>query len=123
MFIIDGIGAMLTAALLMFLLGNLNEYFGVPATTLTYLAVIAAAFCIYSFTCFFVGRKNPPPFIRTIAIANLLYCLLTLVILITRFSEITTLGIAYFVGEMGIICVLVYTELAVASSISNVKGA
>ena len=57
LFLIDSLGAMLTAFFLFVVLKNFNEYFGMPQKILTYLSVIAAFFCIYSATCFFLLKK------------------------------------------------------------------
>ena len=73
LFLIDGLGALLTAFFLFVILRTFNEYFGMLQTTLTYLSLIAVIFCLYSITCFFLLSDNWKPFLRVISIANLLY--------------------------------------------------
>jgi hypothetical protein len=119
LFLIDSIGAFATAFLLFVVLRNFNEYFGMPKTTLTYLSAIAVCFCIYSSTCFFFIKANWIPFIWGISIANLLYCILTIGLIISNEPQLTTIGIAYFLGEIFIICGLVYIELNVATEINK----
>ena len=119
LFLTDGLGAMLTAFLLFAVLRNFNEYFGMSETILTYLSAIALFFCIYSMTCFFFLKGNWTPFIRAIAYANLLYCILTIGLLIICNSTLTVLGITYFLTEIAIVCVLVYIELKVAKTIKQ----
>lgn len=121
LFLIDSIGALTTAFLLYVVLRNFNEYFGMPEIILTYLSVIAVFFCIYSTVCFFVIKANWTPFIKGISIANLLYCVLTIGLVIFYTPQITTIGIAYFLGEIAIIFGLVYIELNVASEINKSK--
>ena len=119
LFLIDSLGAMLTAFFLFIVLRNFNEYFGMPQTILIYLSVIAAIFCIFSTACFFFLKDNWIPFIRAIGIANFLYCILTVGLLIIYFPILTIIGITYFLVEIAIICVLVYIELKAATIIKQ----
>lgn len=119
LFLIDSIGALTTASLLFVVLRNFNEYFGIPEKILTYLSAIAACFFIYSTTCFFIIKANGVTFIKGISIANLLYCALTISLVVYYHHQLTTLGMAYFLGEIAIICGLVYIELNVATEINK----
>lgn len=119
LFLLDSIGAFTSAFLLFVVLRNFKEYFGMPEIILTYLSVIAVCFCIYSMTCFFVIESNWITFIKSISTANLLYCILTIGLVIFYRSQLTTIGIAYFLGEIAIICGLVYIELNVATEIDK----
>ncbi len=119
LFLVDSIGAMLTTFFLFVILRNFNEYFGMPKTTLTYLSAIAACLCIYSTTCFFFLKDNLTSFIRIISVANLLYCLLTMGLIISNYPILTIIGTAYFLAEITIVCGLVYIELNVASAINK----
>ncbi len=114
LFLIDSIGALLTAFLLLVILKYFNGYFKMPKAILIYLSIIAIFFSIYSATCFFLLKENWIPFIRIIYIANLLYCILTLGILLNYYSIITTICVIYFLLEIVIICGLVYIEYNVA---------
>ena len=119
LFIIDGLGAMLTAILLLVVVRNFNEYFGMPKTILTYLSAIAACFAIFSTSCFLLVKQNRLPFIRSISYANLLYCILILILLIMYCYQLTIMGIIYFIVEIIIISVLAYIELNVATAIKK----
>lgn len=119
LFLIDSVGALFTAFLLFVVLRNINEYVGMPERILTYLSVIAVCFSIYSTVCFFVIKANWSPFIKGISIANLLYCVLTMGLVIFYYPQLTTIGIAYFLGEIAIIFGLVYIELNVATEIDK----
>lgn len=118
-FLIDSLGAMLTAFLLFVVLRNFNKYFGMPITILTYLSAIAVFFCMYSMTCFFFLKGNWTLCIRVIGYTNLLYCILTIGLLIIYNATLTELGITYFLTEIAIVCVLVYVELKVAKTIKQ----
>ncbi|HYF04393.1 MAG TPA: hypothetical protein VEC36_13500 [Patescibacteria group bacterium] len=119
LFLIDALGALLSAFLLFVVLRNFNEYFGMPETILTYLAAIAALLCTYSMACFLFLRSNWTPFVRAISIANLLYCILTAGLLIKYFTIMTFFGLTYFLLEIALVCGLVYIELKVATRIKQ----
>lgn len=119
LFLIDSLGAMLTAFALCVVLIPFNKYFGIPITVLTYLSAIAAYFCIYSTICFFFLKENWSPFIKAISIANVLYCILTIGVVIVHYSILTPIGITYFLVETILICGLVYIERNVAAKIST----
>ncbi len=119
LFLIDSLGALFTALMLFGVLRNFNEYFGMSKEILTYLSAIAVCFCIYSAVCYLFLKKHYTPFIRVIGIANILYCILTMGLLIVYYPLLTTIGITYFLVEMTIVCGLVYIELNVATAIKN----
>ncbi|MEZ0485372.1 hypothetical protein [Fibrella aquatica] len=47
---------------------------------------------------------------KAISVANLLYCGLTAGLVVGYFAQLTRLGIAYFMLEIGVVCVLVSVE-------------
>ena len=114
LFLIDSLGAMLTAFFLFVIMRLFNEYFGMPKTVFTYLFVIAICFCIYSATCFLFLKRHWTPFIRFISIANLLYCTLIIGLLIKYYPLLTKIETTYFLIEIIVICGLSYIELNVA---------
>ena len=113
LFLIDSFGAFLTAFFLFAILRTFNEYFGMPKLTLDFLSIIALAFSVYSFCCFFLVSNNWHPFLRTISIANILYCCLTLGLVIYYYPLLTILGVTYFLIEIIIVVVLVFFEINV----------
>ena len=119
LFLIDSLGAILTVFILFVIMRQLNEYIGMPIIVLTYLSFIAIFFCIYSTACFLFLKERWTPFIRLIGIANLLYCALTIGLLIRYYSLLTIIGIIYFLIEIVIICGLSYVELNVATEIKK----
>lgn len=121
LFLVDSLGAALTAFLLFIILKNFNQYIGMPEHVLIFLAALAVCFCLYSATCFFLLKGNWQPFIRIIAGANILYCILTLIFLMTYAPLLTTIGMGYFLMEIAIVCGLVYIELTIAKRIDSNK--
>ena len=112
-FLVDSLGAFLTALLLFSILRTFNNHFGMPKITLTYLSIIALIFSFYSITCFFLLNDNWKSFLKIISIANLLYCALTFALLIYYHQSITLLGVVYFSGEILVICGLIFLELKI----------
>lgn len=110
LFLIDGIGAIISALLLSILLGQNFEFFGMPQEVLYKLAALAGIFAIYSISCHLLLRSIYKPFLLIIAIANLLYCCITLVLMYKFFHELTVTGILYFIAEKIAVCSIVYIE-------------
>ena len=116
-FLIDGLGAFLTAFLLFIMSRMLNEYVGMPKVILSILSTIAFFFRLYSLYCsFFLSNKRWYPFLRAIIIANLLYSYLTLGLVIYNYSRLTILGATYFLLEIAVISILVFLEINVLTT-------
>ena len=119
LFLVDSIGAFITAFFLFVIIQQLNFYFGIPKTQLTYLLIIAICFCIYSVSCFLLLKRRFAPFMRFIGIANILYCVVTIGTLIKYYHLVTLIGTSFFLIEIGIIFTLSYVELTVAKRIKE----
>jgi hypothetical protein len=111
LFLIDSSGAFLTAFLLGIILTRLEEDFGMPRKIVKPLSVVACIYSIYSICCYFFAGRNWRPFLKVIAIANLLYCFITIASVILFYQALTILGVTYFLGEIIIIGCLVCIEL------------
>jgi hypothetical protein len=110
LFLIDGIGALVSVVLLAFVLPYFEQYIGMPRSILYGLAVLPCIYAVYSLTCAFFTPPNSGFWLRVIAVANLLYVCLTLILLILDRQSITTLGWLYFFGETVVIVGLAYVE-------------
>ena len=121
LFLIDGLGAFLTAFFLFAILRTFNEYIGMPQAILTKLSIVAVLFCVYSIGCFFLVNKNWKPFLLAISIANLLYCCVTIGFIMYYYPQLTSLGLTYFLLELVVVCGLVFVELS-ALTISNERN-
>lgn len=113
LFLVDAVGAMVTAFLTGIVLTYFESFFGMPKSVLIPLALVACVFAVYSWTCYFkldFKNNNWRNFLKIIAVANLLYCLTTLGFVITYFEQLTTFGIVYFIGEILIVVTLVMVE-------------
>jgi hypothetical protein len=110
LFLLDSLGALLSAFLLGVVLPSFEPIFGMPRQVLYGLAALAGLFAIYSFWNYRWFKENWRPYLRGIAIVNLLYCGLTAALVIYFREELTKLGLLYFLLEMVVIIVLVMLE-------------
>ena len=109
-FLVDGLGAFATASILFLVQWKFQEYFGMPPQILSVLSIIAFAFALYSISCFLFLNMQWRIFLKTILTANLLYCCLTIGLVINYHSIVTNIGRAYFLVEVAVIAALVYIE-------------
>ena len=109
-FLVDGLGALATASILFLVQWRFQEYFGMSQEILSLLSLIAFAFAVFSIYCFLFLNRDWPIFLKTIMIANLLYCCLTIGLVITYYSIVTNIGRGYFLAEVAVIVALVYME-------------
>ena len=119
LFLLDVLGACVTAMLLAGILIPFQEFFGLPLSALEVLLLFAVVFAFYSLSCFFFLKKNWQIFLRIIATANGLYCCLTAFFVIFYFERLTVLGLCYFLVEMMIILSLVFLEMKTAYKTSE----
>lgn len=108
--LIDGLGALVTACSLAFVLAPLETYFGMPRDILYPLAIAAGCFALYSWSCYLFTDGKRPIYLALIATANLIYCCVTGWLLLHLHEQLTALGIIYFLLEILIILVLVRVE-------------
>lgn len=109
-FLLDCLGALLSAFLLGVVLTSFEPIFGMPRKILYGLAALAGLFAIYSFWNYRWFKENWRPYLRGIAIVNLLYCCLTAALVIYFRQELTKWGFLYFLQEMVVIIVVVMLE-------------
>ncbi|WP_103865655.1 hypothetical protein [Aquimarina sp. I32.4] len=119
-FLIDGLGALLTAFLLAIVLTQFEDVFGMPQKTLLVLSSIACVYAGYSLFNYKFLRKNWKFFMIIIAIANVIYCCLILYFIFFYKNKLTNLGIIYFLLEIFIIISLTCIEInTIVSSRKN----
>ena len=119
LFLIDGLGAIISAFMLGIVLVNFENVFGMPKNILYLLSIIPCFFAVYSFYCYFKSLNNWRFYLKTIAIANLLYCLLTISLVIHLYEKPTFLGLIYFILELIVIGVLIIIELKTATTLTR----
>lgn len=113
-FLLDGIGALVSAFFLGVVLVQFQHHIGMPVYTLYLLGGLALGFVLYSTSCYLLFPKNWKPFLKLIATVNFLYCLLTIGLMMHFFQELTAIGITYFLAEIIIIVLIVRLEFKIA---------
>ncbi|PJZ64538.1 hypothetical protein CH371_17340 [Leptospira wolffii] len=114
-FLIDGLGALVSASFLGIVLVQFEARIGIPSEILVLLAVVAYFFSAYSLFFYVKRPDNWKMYLRIIAIANLVYCLGTLSILLYYKESIRLLGVLYFLGEKAIVIALAIFELRLSN--------
>ena len=114
LFLIDALGALVSAFLLGIVLVYFESSFGIPAKVLYLLAAFPVLFAVYDLICYARLKTNLPGFLTAIALANLGYCLLSLIMAALHYESITLLGWLYIVGEVLLVVGLAILELKVA---------
>ena len=117
LFLLDSLGALLSAIMLGLVLTRYETFFGMPADVLHILAIIPCVFCIYSFLCFLIKTKKERLYLTIIAVANLLYCCLTTFYIFKLYQKLTIWGLFYFIAEIIVVIVLALYELKIASNL------
>lgn len=116
-FLLDAVGALITASLLSQVLARYPSYFGVPEATLQLLASIVMLFSVYSFICHLYIKRSRSLYLKIIAVLNTCYSIATLSLVIYHFDIITPLGAIYFLSEIAIILYLVSREWTISQQI------
>ncbi|MFY7840302.1 MAG: hypothetical protein ACOVP7_08490 [Lacibacter sp.] len=115
LFLIDGMGAILSAVMLGSVLTRYEAFFGMPKNVLFVLMAVALLLSVYSFTHAAKQPANPLKRLKLIAVANICYCLLTVALMIAFYPQLTMYGLLYFIGELIIILSLAFLELNTAA--------
>lgn len=116
LFLIDSAGALVTALLTGVLLPNLQPPVGLPPFILNMLGVVAFIYSLYSFLNFYFFSSNWPMYLAAIAVANLLYCILSLVFVFYFRESLSALGFWYFMLETIVLVILVSVEWRVSKT-------
>lgn len=114
LFLMDGIGAILSACLLSMVLVKFNHIFGIPLGTLYFLAIFPYVFAIFDLYAF--NKSHHKSFLlllKWIAVMNVSYSCLSLGLAFYHYQELTFLGWLYIIGESMIILLLANTEYCV----------
>lgn len=114
LFLIDSLGALLSAFLLGVVLVSFESTFGMPRKVLYFLSITACTFAIYSYMSYLLIKENWKPYLKIIAFANLLYCCLTIGLIFYLNQKLTTFGLIFFLSEVIVIITLVIIELKIA---------
>ena len=119
LFLIDSLGAVLTAFFLGVILVRFEDSFGMPKTILYVLSSMACIYAIYSICSYFLLTNIWRPYLKGIAIANLIHCCLTIGLVFYFYQKLTVLGLTYFLLELIVVFGLIIVELTVATQLTD----
>jgi hypothetical protein len=88
-----------------------------PKNVLYSLASLACFFAFYSLSCYKFADHSKPVWLSGIITFNLLYCALSLFLMVKYASLLTVWGFAYFVGEKLVVLAIVILEWKVRASV------
>ena len=113
LFLIDGIGAFLSAFLLLIILIKIKDGFGMPRSVLYFLFSLACIYTVYSFSCYLFILKKWLPFLKAVMWANTIYCCITIGLVIYFYQNLAIVGLTYFLLEIILLIGLILLELTV----------
>lgn len=113
-FLIDSLGAAITALTIGVALVQFQPYIGMPMPILNRLAWVAVGLALYSGLCYYLMPHKWQILMKIVALVNLAYCGLTLGLVIYLWQSLQCLGITYFLLEIAVIVVLATVELRTA---------
>lgn len=116
LFLIDGIGAVVSSILLGIVLVKLECYFGIPVKTLYILAAFPVLFALYDFVVYFKVEKHLALYLKGIATANIAYCFLSMAAAYHHSMSIKLLGWIYIIIEIIIVMSLAIFQVKTARS-------
>ncbi|EDP98185.1 hypothetical protein U8527_19460 [Kordia algicida OT-1] len=119
LFLIDGLGALLSAFLVGFVLVQFKDYFGMPANTLYLLAAFPIVFVFFDMYCYLKKHKKTGIFLKMIALLNLQYCMVSMGFAFYHKDTLTTLGWTYIFVEILILLLLSAFEFTVGKRLTR----
>ncbi len=119
LFFVDGIGAFYTASMLLIFKHIFINYIGLPTILFDYLAIMACCMGLFSMTVNMFVKKDLYKYLRAIAIVNLIYCTITIGILILNYKQVMIWEVAYFVIEVLVVFPLILIEIRVCQILSS----
>lgn len=108
-FLFDGVGALLTAASMWFILPYFSMALGIPISVLFSLGAVGIIFAAYSLGCHLFVRSRKAWMLATMMMGNVMYCL-AIAYFIASLRGLTIWGFTYFLVELAIIVFLVSLE-------------
>lgn len=113
-FLVDGVGAAYSAAMLGVVLAAFVPFFGMPTSVLYPLAGTAVSLTTYSLSCHVLKPRRWQIFLRGIGTLNLAYCAASVVLMSVFWNSLTIWGAAYFVSEKFVVIGLALQEFSIS---------
>lgn len=118
-FLIDGVGALLSAFMLGVVLRRFESFFGIPASALLVLALIPCFFVVYDLFCHRYGTAHRSRLLWIIALLNVVYCLLSLGFAYFHRSSLTIYGWVYILVEIVVVIWVAWYEIQLANKLAG----
>ncbi len=117
LFIVDGLGAVVSAFMLGVVLVLLHSHIGIPQKTLYFLATFPVFFGLVDLYAYRQSAEKWPSFLKWIAIGNLMYCFVSIACAYLHWESIKPLGWIYLVLEIVIQLILIRLEYRIAKKL------
>lgn len=109
-FLIDFLGALISALFLGLVLPRFQSYIGMPLSILYWMAAFAVILALYGITAYILSRASWKSFLKVLILGNSSYLIFSLICLIHYRSLITPLGWIYFFLEKVVLVILLRIE-------------
>ena len=119
LFVIDGIGALVSVVMLGVVLVRYQHLVGIPTTTLYVLAALPILFALYDVYSY-RSSERAGHHLQTIATINILYCCLSVGLAWWHYDTVTSWGWAYIIVEVLVVLALAVQERRVGRSLQGV---
>jgi hypothetical protein len=111
-FLLDGMGAMLSLLLTGLILPNFSDLLGLPPQVLFFLALFPFLYSLYSFGIYKFSKEIKPSYLLALIFANFFYCLISLFIIL-NLNSLTFWGVTLLICEILTIAIVIYLEYLV----------
>ena len=118
-FLVDALGALLTAISLFVIVVQLEYSFGIPSKVIYIMSGTAFSLFIYSISCHLLIKLNWKPFLGVIIACNSIYSLVSIGLLIKHSEKLTELGWIYFMLELTVILIIVIVEYSAYTNLGE----
>jgi len=115
LFLVDGIGALISAIMIGVVLVHLRDLIGLNITALYFLASFPILFSILDLYFYFSPDKYSKLGLKLMATLNSFYCILSISTILFHGARITTLGWIYVIVEIVILLLLIKLEWQVGT--------
>ncbi len=115
-FIADALGALLTAASLLYILPHFSQLTGIPDRSLYLLSTFPLGFAIFDLYTL-IKPLHLQKRLFTISNLNIAYCITSLIIAISNASSLLLLGWVYIIGEIFLVAFIAIIERNIAARI------
>lgn len=116
-FLIDGLGACLSAVLLGVVLVRFEKVFEIPTDTLYFLALLPCLFILYDVYCYRTTNKSIAKPLLGIAFINIANCIVSLGFMVYHSDSMTSLGFGYIILEVIVVLGIAAFEINVAKGL------